>query len=89
MGNLAPRLTDRYMEAAMFEQQRSDELAALDRPDALYGPMRGSGREHGDHEGHVMRMSAYTRAALNPGMAIVVLSLVGLTLALATRPGFR
>ena len=89
MGNTAPRLTDRYMEAAMFEQQRSDELAALDRPDALYTPMRGSGREHGDYEGHVLRTSAYTRASLNPGMAIVVLSLLGLTLALATRPALR
>ena len=89
MGNLAPRLTDRYMEAAMFEQQRSDELAALDRPDALWGPMRGSGRERGSYEGHVMRTSAYTRAALNPGMAIVILSMLGLTLALATRPGLR
>ena len=89
MGTTAPRLTDRYMEAAMFEQQRSDELAALDRPDALWGPMRGSGRERGGHEGHVMRMSAYTRAALNPGMAIVILSMLGLTLALATRPGMR
>ncbi|HET9225675.1 MAG TPA: SDR family oxidoreductase [Thermoanaerobaculia bacterium] len=89
MGTTAPRLADRYMEAAMFEQQRSDELAALDRPDALWGPMRGSGRERGDHQGHVMRMSAYTRAALNPGMAIVILSMLGLTLALATRPGLR
>lgn len=85
MGTTMPRLADRYMEAAMFEQQRSDELAALDRPDALYGPMRGSGRERGDYEGHVMRTSAYTRASLNPGMAIVLLSMVGLTLALATR----
>jgi short-subunit dehydrogenase len=87
MGKMSPRLTDRYMEAAMFEQQRRDELAAPDRPDALYAPMRGSGRERGGHPGHVMRTSAYTRASLNPGIAIVLLSMLGLTLALATRSG--
>lgn len=89
MGKMAPRLADRYMEAAMFEQQRKDELSSPLRPDALYRPMPGSGREHGGYEGHVMRTSAYTRASLNPGIALVLLSMVGLTLALATRPGLR
>ena len=45
----------------------------------------GSGREHGDYPGHVMQSSLYTRAALNPGIALIVLSMLGLTTALAAR----
>lgn len=85
MGKVAPRLGDKYMEATQFSGQKLDRPADPDRPDALWDPNPGSGREHGDYPGHVMQSSLYTRAALNPGIAIMVLSMLGLTAALATK----
>ncbi|HEX7184076.1 MAG TPA: SDR family oxidoreductase [Thermoanaerobaculia bacterium] len=89
MGNLSPRARDKYMEAAMFDLQKTDQPSHLDRPDALYSPMRGSGREHGGYPGHVMRSSVYTRASLHPGVALVFVALLGLTLSLGARGGLR
>lgn len=89
MGNLSPRMRDKYMEAAMFDLQKRDEPSHLGRPDALYSPMRGSGRERGDYPGHVMRSSLYTRAALHPGMALTFVALLGLALSLGARGGLR
>jgi short-subunit dehydrogenase len=77
MEHLSPRLGDRYMEATMFKAQKTDRPARPNRPNALYRPMPGSGREHGDYEGHVMRSSVYTRAALHPGVTLGLLALVG------------
>ncbi|HEX2643677.1 MAG TPA: SDR family oxidoreductase [Thermoanaerobaculia bacterium] len=71
MGNLAPRLTDKYMELAMFRAQQKDEGSRNDRDDSLYDPKRGTGRVDGDYPGHVMRRSAYTGAALHPGWALL------------------
>jgi NAD(P)-dependent dehydrogenase (short-subunit alcohol dehydrogenase family) len=85
MGKMAPRMNDRYMEATMFNAQKRDEMAVPDRPDALYEPMRGSGRERGDYPGHVMRSSLYTRAALNPGKVLAFAALTGVALALRAR----
>jgi hypothetical protein len=85
MGKVAPRLGDKFMEATQFSGQKLDRAADPDRPDALWEPNRGSGREHGDYPGHVMQSSLYTRAALNPGIALIVLSMLGLTTALAAK----
>ena len=63
MGTVAPRLTDKFMERAMFDQQK-----AYDRSHANEGnlerPQR-DGRAYGPHRGHVMKSSAYTKAALS------------------------
>ncbi len=85
MGKVAPRLGDKFMEATQFSGQKLDQPADLDRPDALWEPNPGSGREHGNYPGHVMQSSLYTRAALNPGIALIVLSMLGLTTALAAK----
>jgi len=85
MGKVAPRFGDKYMEATQFSGQQLDRPADPDRPDSLWEPNRGSGREHGDYPGHVMQSSLYTRAALNPGIALIVLSMLGLTTALASK----
>lgn len=78
MGILAPRLTDRFMERSMFEgQKKTDEPALPGRRDTLYQPPLENGRMHGDYEGHVMRTSAYTRAALNPSGTLLGLAAVG------------
>jgi short-subunit dehydrogenase len=62
-GKVAPRTTDRYMEAAMFSQQKDPQRPA-DSPDGLEGP--GSfGRARGPYRGRVMKSSAYTSAMLS------------------------
>ena len=63
MGTLAPRLTDRFMERAMFNQQIAHDRAHRDEGN-LHRPQR-DGRAYGPHRGHVMKSSAYTRAALS------------------------
>jgi hypothetical protein len=63
-GRLAPRLTDKYMEAMVFDQQKGDEKSGA-RPGNLYEPAP-DGQAQGSYEGHVMQTSAYTRARLSP-----------------------
>ena len=62
MGTVAPRLTDLYMETAMFKQQKKDE--PRHSPDALWEPQR-DGRRRGPSERITLRRSTYTRAALS------------------------
>jgi NAD(P)-dependent dehydrogenase (short-subunit alcohol dehydrogenase family) len=78
LGSALPRLTDFYMERAMFDSQRSD-IPAGERPDNLYVHSPEEGMERGGYSGHVMKSSAYTRAALSPGKALIA---AGLGLAL-------
>jgi short-subunit dehydrogenase len=64
MGTLAPRLTDRFMERAMFESQKAHDRTQprdgnLDRP-------QRDGFASGRQQSYTMRSSAYTRAALSP-----------------------
>lgn len=73
LGTALPRLTDFYMERAMFSGQRSD-TAATERAGNLYAPGAG-GRERGGYAGHVMQSSVYTRAALSPGKALLAAGL--------------
>ena len=73
-GTAMPRLTDLYMERAMFDSQRSD-IPARERPDNLYVHAPEEGRERGEYSGHVMQSSAYTRVALSPGKALVAAGL--------------
>jgi NAD(P)-dependent dehydrogenase (short-subunit alcohol dehydrogenase family) len=70
LGTAMPRLTDIYMERAMFSSQRSD-VPSADREGNLYAPTAQGLRERGGYRGHVMRSSMYTRAALSPGKALL------------------
>ena len=63
MGMVAPRMSDIYMEQALFRQQKTDTRPAQTR-DNLYSPAT-DGRAHGPYEGHVMKSSAYTKAMLS------------------------
>ena len=63
LARLAPRLTDLYMERVTFDQMKTHDRAQP-REGSLEHPQR-DGRAHGPHRGHVMRSSAYTRAALS------------------------
>jgi NAD(P)-dependent dehydrogenase (short-subunit alcohol dehydrogenase family) len=74
LGTVLPRLTDFYMERAMFESQRSDTPAGS-REGNLYTPAGPEGKERGVYRGHVMRSSVYTRAAMSPGKALLAAGL--------------
>jgi short-subunit dehydrogenase len=74
LGTALPRLTDFYMERSMFESQRSD-IPAETAEGNLYhsaGPKRP---ERGGYQGHVMRSSLYTSAALSPAKALIAAGL--------------
>jgi NAD(P)-dependent dehydrogenase (short-subunit alcohol dehydrogenase family) len=64
-GERAPRLTDKAMEAAVFDLQRSDEPSPPGRPDSLHAPSK-DGDERGGYPGHVAESSLYTKASLRP-----------------------
>ena len=77
-----PRLTDRYLERAMFQQQKKNGRSRERRPDALYRAGEGL-MEDGDYEGHVNKHSAYTAASLHPLATLAILGLAGIVTAAA------
>jgi short-subunit dehydrogenase len=83
MGHLAPRLTDRYMERAMFKNQKTHDRSQP-REGSLEHPQR-DGRAHGLHRGRVMQSSAYTTAALSGVTRILSFAAAGLALAAGVR----
>jgi hypothetical protein len=74
LGTALPRLTDFYMERAMFSSQRSN-LPAEGKPGNLYQPSGEENLERGGYSGHVMRSSMYTQAALSPAKALLAAGL--------------
>ena len=74
LGTALPRLTDFYMERAMFESQRSD-IPSREQAGNLYVHSSQEGKERGGYRGHVMESSVYTRAALSPGKALLAAGL--------------
>jgi NAD(P)-dependent dehydrogenase (short-subunit alcohol dehydrogenase family) len=74
LGTALPRLTDLYMERAMFSSQRS-EIPSRERADNLYQSGTEEGMERGKYRGHVMRSSMYTQAALSPAKALLAAGL--------------
>lgn len=63
LGAMAPRMADKYMKRAMFDQQQDPE-GRNRTMDSLYAPKR-DGRRTGPYDGHVMQSSAYTRAKMS------------------------
>jgi NAD(P)-dependent dehydrogenase (short-subunit alcohol dehydrogenase family) len=76
---LAPRLTDLFMEKAMFDPQRKAGTPPT-RRDSLFQPSNDLS-ERGDYDGHVMESSAYTRAALHPWLTGGILLAAGVAVA--------
>jgi NAD(P)-dependent dehydrogenase (short-subunit alcohol dehydrogenase family) len=70
LGTALPRLTDFYMERAMFEAQRSD-TPALSGEGNLYQSSGMESEERGGYSGHVMGSSMYTQAALSPARSLL------------------
>ncbi len=83
VGHLAPRLSDRYMQRAMFSQQKTHDRSQP-REGSLEHPQR-DGRAHGLYRGHVMQSSAYTKAALSDATRIISFAAAGLALAAGVR----
>ncbi|HEV2915340.1 MAG TPA: SDR family oxidoreductase [Pyrinomonadaceae bacterium] len=83
-GERAPRLTDKAMEAVIFDLQRSDQPKPVNRKDSLYGPS-GDGHERGGYPGYVAETSLYTRASLHPLLFSAGALVAGLGLALLWR----
>lgn len=79
-GKYAPRLTDKVMEAALFDIQQTDETTPEERRDGLYDSTEDL-RERGGYEGHVAESSLYTKAALHPLITCALLLGSGLALA--------
>ena len=67
-GHHAPRLTDKLMQAAMFDVQKSDRPKPADRRDSLHAPTK-DGEERGNYPGYVSESSLYTKAKLHPVIA--------------------
>lgn len=74
-GHHAPRLTDKLLEATMFEVQKSDR--PNDRHDSLYAAS-ADGEERGGYSGHVAESSLYTKASLHPLLAGSLIAGLGL-----------
>jgi NAD(P)-dependent dehydrogenase (short-subunit alcohol dehydrogenase family) len=74
MGTALPRLTDIYMERAMFNSQRSD-VPAEQREGNLYESSGREGQERGEYKGMVRRSSLYTQTALSPAKALLAAGL--------------
>ncbi|HKR00712.1 MAG TPA: SDR family oxidoreductase [Pyrinomonadaceae bacterium] len=79
-GKYAPRLTDKVMEAALFDVQQTEKPKPAGRTDGLYGASEDL-RERGGYEGHVAESSLYTKATLHPLITGAVLLGSGLALA--------
>jgi hypothetical protein len=85
MGQVAPRLTDRYMEAALFQQQKRTDRPTRQGPGTVQEPQADGNRVHGDADGRVLGSSLYTQARLHPGVALGAALAIGLGLAAALR----
>jgi short-subunit dehydrogenase len=83
-GQLAPRLTDKLIEAMMFDVQKSDRPAPEDRQDSLYTPIT-DGEERGGYPGHVAESSVYTKAAKHPLITGSLIAGLGLAVLAAWR----
>ena len=82
LGELAPRLTDKIMEASFFSQQKKEAPA---RPSAgtLHEPSSGDVRVEGDAEGHVFQSSVWTQVQQRPYAALGAALAAGVALAWA------
>ena len=87
-GEYAPRLTDKVMEAMLFNLQKINKPSPASRPDGLYSPLSKL-EERGGYPGHVAESSLYTKASLHPLIAGALLVGAGLTLAALLRSNRR
>lgn len=70
-GEFAPRITDKLMEAALFDLQKSDSPSPASRRDGLNSPLSKL-EERGGYPGHVAESSIYTKASLYPWATVAL-----------------
>ena len=75
----APWLTDKVMEATMFDLQQTNRPKNGNGEDSLYTPAN-DGQERGGYPGHVAESSIYTKASLHPLLAAVMITGLGVGL---------
>lgn len=88
LGLVAPRLTDRLMEASFFGQQmdpdaRPDRQAGGSREGTLHAPVDGAGRVSGDAPGPVFSHSLWAGLQQRPLLALGAVLAAGAVLARA------
>lgn len=76
-GHYVARITDKLLEATMFDVQQSDRTRPGNRGDSLYSPSK-DGKERGGYPGHVAESSVYTKAKLHPVIAGSLIAGLGL-----------
>lgn len=76
-GHHVPRLTDKLIEATMFDVQQSDRPKPNNRDDSLYSPSK-DGKERGTYPGHVAESSVYMKVKLHPVIASSLIAGLGL-----------
>ncbi|MFN2393276.1 MAG: SDR family oxidoreductase [Pyrinomonadaceae bacterium] len=74
LGEYAPRVTDKVMELAMFDLQKTEEPPSHEK-EGLYDSADGSLRERGGYSGYVAESSLYTKASLHPAVTGAVVAL--------------
>ena len=80
MEKMAPRLTDRYMERALFKQQQRPARGR--QSEGLYAHGRGMMERGGyGEDGHVMESSMYTKASTHPLVAGALIGVAGAAVA--------
>jgi len=82
--HVAPRLTDKMLEAMMFDMQQSDRQKPPARQDSLYAPIE-DGEERGGYPGHVAETSVYTKASKHPLITGSIIAGLGLAVLAAWR----
>ncbi len=87
LNHWAPKLMDLVSQKIMAKEQFRDE-PARHRKGALYKP-GPDGHIRGDHPGHVIKRSAYTRAMMHPVAASLFLAAAGAAMAAAVHTGLR
>ena len=81
---VAPRLTDKMLEAVFFDIQKSDRPKPAMRQDSLHAPI-ADGEERGGYPGHVAESSVYTKASKHPLITGSVIAGLGLAALAAWR----
>jgi short-subunit dehydrogenase len=83
LADRVPRLADKYMERTQFQSQQT-AIPTNGRPDNLYYPVARDGGERGrTWRGRTKETSAYTFAALRPGLTALLLAGLGAAAAFA------
>ena len=78
-----PGVGDRMKERSAFDGSKTNKAPRDD--DTLYAPRPGDGKLRGEYQGHVMKSSLYTSAALHPVRSLLGAAALGVGIAAVMR----